>query len=50
MGISAPLQRAADKGSLNEVKILLPRGADPLIKDAGGLFAVEGAEYNEHDS
>lgn len=42
-GIGTPLHEAAEEGKLDMVKLLLARGADPLITDARGKLAIERA-------
>lgn len=49
-GIGTPLHEAAEKGKLDMIKILLAKGADPLIEDVRGELAIErarGAGYIE---
>jgi len=49
-GIGTPLHEAAEKGKLGMVKLLLDRGADPLIRDARGKLAIERARRAGFDS
>lgn len=48
-GLGTPLHRAAEMGKHDVVEFLVRRGADPLIRDARGMLAVERAERNGHD-
>ncbi|KAL9103918.1 MAG: hypothetical protein Q9163_001066 [Psora crenata] len=47
-GIGTPLHEAAEDGKLDIVEILLSKGADPLIKDARGMLALERAQLAGH--
>jgi len=47
-GIGTPLQLAAGKGLLDQVKLLIEKGADPLIKDPRGKIAVDRAIFGNH--
>lgn len=47
-GIGTPLHEAAEMGKLDVVRMLLGHGADPLIRDARGLLAVERAKAAGH--
>lgn len=46
---STPLMMAARYGSTESVRILLEAGADPLLKNALGLSAIEFAQRSERD-
>jgi ankyrin repeat protein len=47
-GIGTPLQYAAGKGSLDLVKFLVSKGADPWVKDRTGRIALDRALYAGH--
>ncbi|KAJ9386285.1 hypothetical protein DTO063F5_3799 [Paecilomyces variotii] len=47
-GIGTPLQLAAGKGFLDLVKLLIKKGADPLIKDPRGKTALDRAIFGNH--
>ncbi|KAJ9253248.1 hypothetical protein DTO207G8_4255 [Paecilomyces variotii] len=47
-GIGTPLQLAAGKGLSDLVKLLVDRGADPLIKDPRGKLALDWALESGH--
>ena len=47
-GIGTPLQLAAGEGLLDLVKLLVDKGADPLIKDPRGKLAIDWALERTH--
>jgi FOG: Ankyrin repeat len=47
-GIGTPLQLAAGKGLLDLVKLLVEKGADPLIKDPRGKIALDRAKFDNY--
>lgn len=47
-GIGTPLQLAAEKGLLDLVKLLVEKGADPLIKDPRGKIALDRARSGNY--
>ena len=50
IGCGTPLHGAADKGLLNVVKLLLNKGADPLILDGKGRLAIDLAQISHHNN
>ena len=46
--LGTALHKAAEKGRLDMVKVLLGRGSDPLIRDCTGKLAVERAQDAGH--